>query len=161
MGYGFTDTRSNRHPEFTRSHEAQRQAESSGYIGKGKESRTREILPTFSGVTVSSSRLSALSGRGSQLGGNLLDSPPTDMPQEIPRVFSQHPRSLLFSLGQSFSPLPSFLSLFQPLLFAFQCATRVFPAFLFHCAYDVAFLDLFKLCGPLKPEIPTDCQSFM
>lgn len=68
--------------------------------------RTREIPPTFSGVTISSHLSAALAARssGKPIRGNLLDSPPTDMPQEIPRVSSQRSRSLLSSLGQSFSP---------------------------------------------------------
>ena len=54
-------------------------------------------------------RLRWLHWLGKPTRGNLLDSPPTNMPQEIPRVFSQRSRSLLSSLGQSFSPA---LSLF-------------------------------------------------
>lgn len=108
--------------------EEQRQAESARYV---EESRTtaadrkesenaREILYQLSSSPRSPSAaiFRRCSGKPTR-GGNLLDSP-TDMPQEIPRVFSQRSsvpslaRSPLSSLGQSFSPIPliwRFLSL--------------------------------------------------
>lgn len=100
-------------------------------------------------------------GRESQLGENLLDSPPTDMPQEIPRVFSQ--RSLLSFLGQSFSPdHPPSLSRSCPFPLLLSFYLQPVPSRPFSKPLsDIAFPDLFRLYGSFKAEIPPDCQSFI
>lgn len=82
----------------------------------GRRARTREKFSTnFPPRRGHHQQPSFGAARESQLGGNLLDSP-TDMPQEIPRVFSQRssvcPRSLVFILSRTiFLPHPSYLTL--------------------------------------------------
>jgi len=85
-------------------------------------------------------RLRWLHWLGKPTRGNLLDSPPTNMPQEIPRVFSQ--RSRFYPLSDNLSPplYPSFPFPFLPLsaVILVSPATRS-SATLFHAAHDRSF----------------------
>jgi len=70
-----------------------------GYTGR-EDAKTRGIPPNFRRRGHRSAATRQVARVGKPTRGNLLDSPSSDMPQEIPRVFSRRP--LLSSLGQSF-----------------------------------------------------------
>lgn len=136
--------------------EEQRQAESARYV---EESRTtaadrkesenaREILYQLSSSPRSPSAaiFRRCSGKPTR-GGNLLDSP-TDMPQEIPRVFSQ--RSSVPSLARLY-PLSDNLS--PPSLLSGAFSLSIFPSSTTHSsARPVAFSFHFAIRNPLLPR---------
>lgn len=164
--YGFTGTRLNRHGALAIS---LRKAKTSGKPGiwerRRREERGEKARNSFNFQRGHRQQPSfGCAGwrwSGKPIRGNLLDSPSTDMPQEIPRVFSQ--RSLLSSLGQSFSPVVLFPFPFLPhatVALSFHVLATRSLASLFHAARDVAFPDLFRLYGSFQTEIPLDCQSF-
>lgn len=116
------------------SFEEQRQAKSLGYTSKGsgggggggsgerKGVRTREIPPTFSGVTISSHLSAALAALVGKANSGKLARFATDRHASRNPTCFLSTRSLLSSLGQYFSPFP-------PLLFPFSTPFHSFLSF--------------------------------